>query len=559
MTAAPDDPTLLELLGALTPAELAELVAELPEPVTEVLADSFTAADPAVVPDSPLAQAQALDPMFVAVPHLQYLIGRVVAALHAVEQGEKRYIAVTMPPRMGKTTSLSKWLPVWVLRLHPDWPIILTSHSPTLVTSWGRAIRRLFTARPDLGVHIAPDAGAASEWETTAGGSVISRSLGGDITGRGAKVLVIDDPHKGLAEAHSEVARNKVWDWWIGDAYTRLDRGGHLVIVVMTRWHENDLIGRLLSPEYEGEAADWEVIRFPAIAEEADVLGRTPGDPLISPQAPDETREEALTAWEKIRRSVGSYVWAALYLCSPRPSKGQIFDVSKFRYWTRNPANATDDGQIVFLDPLAPAPEGEPTGRWLDSWDMAFKAKEDSDFVVAGRWLQRGANRYLVQLVRRRMTFTRTVEEMRTWGERTGTGAYVHERLVEDKANGTAVIDALKDEITGIIPINPTDSKIGRARSVTPEIEAGNVLLPYPGDPGNEWVADYLDEFRAFPTGAHDDQVDMTTQALQRMRGPRVASISSPIGRRPASGAPSLGASLAARRIQRGPGGGRPR
>lgn len=548
MTAPAADDELTTLLAALSPEELEELVDDLPAEVVSVLAESFTTADIAKIPDSPLTQAQALDPMYVAVPHLRYLAARIVAALRRVEAGESVYIAVTMPPRTGKTTTLSKWLPVWALRLHPDWPIILTSHSPTLVTSWGRAIRRLFTNRPDLGVHIAPDAGAASEWETTVGGSVVSRSLGGDITGRGAKILVIDDPHKGLAEAHSEVARNKVWDWYTGDAYTRLDRGGHLVIVVMTRWHENDLIGRLLSNEYEGNPDEWEVISFPAIAEEADVLGRNPGDPLISPQAPDETREEALTAWEKIKRAVGSYVWAALYLCRPAPSKGAIFDVSKFRYWTINEANVTDDDQVVFLDPLAPAPQGEVAGRWLDSWDMAFKATDDSDFVVGGRWLMRGANRYLIQLTRERLSFTRTVEKMRAWGSKDGTGAHVYERLVEDKANGTAVIDTLKEELTGIIPINPTESKTARARAVTPEVEAGNVLLPYPGDPGNEWVADYLAEFRSFPTGAHDDQVDMTTQALRRMRGPRTGSVTVP-GRLGTPSGSRLAAGVTGRKI----------
>jgi predicted phage terminase large subunit-like protein len=544
--AAGDD--LTELLAALSPDELTELLDELPAEVTAVLAESFTTADTTLIPDSPLTQAQALDPMFVPAAHLVYLIGRIVDGLRRVEAGESVYIAVTMPPRMGKTTTLSKWLPVWTLRLHPDWPIILTSHSPTLVTSWGRAIRRLFTTRPDLGIKIAPDAGAASEWETTAGGSVVSRSLGADITGRGAKVLIIDDPHKGLAEAHSEVARNKVWDWYIGDAYTRLDRGGHMVIVVMTRWHEDDLIGRLLSVEHEGDPDEWEVISFPAIADEADVLGRKPGDPLLSPQAPNETREEALTAWEKIKRAVGTYVWAALYLCRPAPSKGQIFDVSWFRYWTTNEANVTEDGKVVYLNPLAAAPEGETTGRWLDSWDMAFKAKEDSDYVVGSRWLQRGANRYLIRQFRGRITFTQTVQKMRDWATREGTGAHIYERLVEDKANGTAVIDTLKEELSGIIAIDPTTSKIARARSVTPDVEAGNVLLPYPGDPGNEWVADYLAEFRSFPTGAHDDQVDSTVQALRRMRGSRGGSITVP-GRHGSTGGSRLAAPMTSRRI----------
>ena len=523
-----DDPELEELLADLTDEELQELANQLPGEAALVLAETVTTGDVATIPDSPLGQAQALDPLFIIRDHLAYLAARITDAIEAVERGESRYFAVSMPPRAGKTTLLCIYLILWVLRKHPGWPVMLTSHNPVLATSWGRQIRRLITKHPDLGIKIAPDAGAASEWETTSGGTVVSRSIGGSIVGKGAKILIVDDPHKGLAEAHSEVARNRVWDWWLGEAYTRLDRGGHLVIVVATRWHEDDMIGRLLSREHEGDPNDWERINFPAVAEEADVLGRKPGEPLLSPQVPDETPEKALTAWAKVKAAVGTYVWSANYQGAPAPSKGQIFDVSWFRYWTINPANVTDDDRVVYLDPLAPAPDGQQQGRWLDSWDCAFKGKEDSDYVVGGRWLLRGANRYLIQLHRERLTFTRTLEKMRDWGSRDGTGIHVHQRLVEDKANGTAVIDTLKEEIPGIKPINPTDSKTARARAVTPEVESGNVLLPYPGDPGNEWVADYLAEFRSFPTGAHDDQVDMTTQALKELRGPTGGSITVP-------------------------------
>lgn len=511
------DEELTQLLATLTPTELATLVDGLPPEVTAVLADTFTGHDTASIPTDPLAQGQALDPLFIARAHLTYLSQRLTEAVAAVARGESRYLAVSMPPRAGKSTLISRWLALWVLRQHPNWPIMLTSHDPSLATKWGRDLRRLVVQHPDLGITIAPDAGAVQEWETTAGGTVVSRSLGGSIMGKGAKLLVIDDPHKGLAEAHSEVARNKVWDWWRGDAFTRLDRGGALVVVVATRWHENDMIGRLLSTEYEGDPTEWEVIRFPAIAEEADVLGRNPGDPLLSPQVPGETHDQAISTWEKIRNAVGSYVWAALYQGNPAPSKGQIFDVSWFRYWTNNPDNVTDDGRVIYLDPLAPAEPGR-AGRWLDSWDMAFKATDDSDYVVGQRWLQRDANRYLIQQTRDRRTFTGTVTKMLEWAQAIGTGVHVYERLVEDKANGTAVIDTLKEKVPGIIPVNPTESKIARARSVTPSFEARNVVIPYPGDPGNEWVTDYISEFRSFPTGAHDDQVDGTVQALRRMR-----------------------------------------
>jgi predicted phage terminase large subunit-like protein len=212
-----------------------------------------------------------------------------------------------------------------------------------------------------------------------------------------------------------------------------------------------------------------------------------------------------------MKRAVGSYAWAALFQQRPAPEQGAIFNVGWWRYWTLNPALATEDGRVVYLDP--PSMIG---ARWLDSYDAAFKGTDDSDYVVGQRWMRHGGNRYLIDQIRGRWSFTQTIARMRDWLDGGLFPEKVHERLIEDKANGPAIIDTLHDQIAGLKPINPRTSKEARARSVTPEIESGNVYLPLPSEA--PWVLDLLSELRSFPSGANDDQVDALTQALTELR-----------------------------------------
>ena len=226
----------------------------------------------------PLEAAMQTDDGYRSRPHLEYLAGRLAKAMHDVENGESRFITVSMPPRMGKSALTSVNLPIWLLRQHPDWKIGLVSHSPTLAVSWGRQVRRMVEEHGlEFGLKIAHDAGSVSDWQTTDGGGVASRSAPGQsITGMGFKVMLVDDLVKDFATAHSAAERESLWNWWIANAQTRLEPPS-LVVVIGTRWHEDDFIGRLLSAEYSPDRDKWEVIKFPAIAEQADVLGRAEG------------------------------------------------------------------------------------------------------------------------------------------------------------------------------------------------------------------------------------------------------------------------------------------
>jgi predicted phage terminase large subunit-like protein len=460
---------------------------------------------------NPLELALSLDSGYVVRDHLKYLSDRLAAALHDVEQGKSRYLAVSLPPRTGKSMLTSVYLPLWVLHKHPSWEIMLLSHDPSLAAGWGRQIRNAIDVNgPSLDLQVAKDAGAAKEWEVQRPalkgvkdgqtidrrGVVLSRSIRESVTGRGAKVMVLDDITKDFADAHSPTIRNFVWDWWTANSRTRLHPPS-LVIAIQTRWHEDDFVGRLLSPEYDGDPAQWEVISFPALAEGDDVLGRKEGEPLLSPIV-IETAQEALARWADIRQAVGSYAWSALFQQSPSPASGNIFSNDWWQFWrTQNDLPEFD--------------------RVLTSWDMAFKNLSSSDYVVGQLWASAGPDRFLLRQIRKRLTFTESIAEMRSFVNSCNLwlpeGVGVHEHLIEDKANGTAVIDTLTTEIPGLIAINPTESKEARARSISPTVESKHVFLPAEAD----WLPDFLSEARNFPNSAHDDQIDCTAQALRRM------------------------------------------
>lgn len=509
---------IVELLDGLSDDDLADLVEGLPAGYVATLVSSLGGADEDVAASTLLEMAERIDEDFRVRPHLRYISDRLTRAVHDVEGGTSRRLVIEMPPRSGKTTLATMNFAAWILSRHPDWPIALTSHDGGLATSWGRQIRRWVEAgRLGGQVAIARDSGAASAWETTRKGKVLSISTRESFTGRGAKVIVVDDPHKDFVDAHSSTMRDNVWDWWLSVAQTRLEPPS-LVVVIMTRWHEDDLVGRLLSTDYPGNPGDWEVIRLPAIAEEGDTLGRAVGEPLYSPLL-DEDAEQALARWREVETSVGTYVWSAMYQQRPAPSKGSIFDMSAWRYWTSDPSRARDDGSVVYFNPADTPAEAV----WVDSWDMSFKGGETSDFVVGQRWVRVGLERYLVAQQRGRWGFNEALVRVKAWGtHREGPGNphgdRVWRHLIESTANGPAIIESLSKAVTGIKPVNPHASKEARARAITPEIESHHVLLPLPSDPGMSWVTDLLSEVRAFPYDAHDDQVDALTQALAELR-----------------------------------------
>ena len=425
--------------------------------------------------------------------------------LRDVESQKSPRLIICQPPRSGKSEIVSRRFPAYALGKNPDLQIIATSYSADLVSRFNRDVQRIidddiyrevFPSTTLNGRNVKTDARGSyirtSDLFEVVGhrGSYRSTGVGGGITGQGADILIIDDPIKDRAEANSPTIREKLWDWYTSTAYTRLSPGGG-VIVMATRWHTDDLIGRLIQKMQEGSGDTFNVIIYPAIAEH-DEPHRKAGEALH----PERYDLEQLNA---IRQTIGPQDWSALYQQRPVPEGGAVFKIDAFKRW-----NSTN---------LPPAFD-----QILGSWDMTFKDTKSSDYVVGQVWGRKGVDLYLLDLFRGQWDFTKTLE---MFALMTAKYPRTHRWLIEDKANGSAIISVLKKQIHGITPITPTESKLERAYAVTPLIEAGNVYIPESAT----WLANFEDELLNFPAGAHDDQVDSMTQVLNFARQHTVSTI----------------------------------
>ena len=405
--------------------------------------------------------------------------------LESIMRGETKRLMIFMPPRHGKSMSVTETFPSYFLGHFPHKRVMELSYGAELAQEFGKKNRDKVNEYGEdiFGIRMSSQQATKTNWkiEGTDGG-MYSVGFFGSVTGRGADLLIVDDPIRNRAEAESLTYREKIWAEYQSTVATRLHAGG-VIIVILTRWHEDDLAARLLNPEY-GVVQDWKIISLPAVAEENDVLGREIGQALWPMGGYDEE-------WAKQQKeSVGSYSWNSLYQQHPTPSSGGIFKRDWWQRWKELPGDLFD---------------------YVQSWDCTFKDANTSDFVVGQVWARskkNPAHRYLLDQIRARMTFTETVQAVRSlsskWRQTT-------RKLVEDAANGTAVMDVLKTEIPGLIPVQPMGGKVVRAHAITAAVEAGNIFIPDPSIA--PWAHDFIEELSSFPSGAHDDQVDALTQA----------------------------------------------
>lgn len=416
--------------------------------------------------------------------------------LDAVKRKESPRLMLTMPPRSGKSEIVSRRFPAYTLGRYPDMSIIATSYSADLASRNNRDVQRvmddksyrdLFPNSSLYGKNIRSVSQGIylrnSDIFEIVGhkGVYKSAGVGGGITGMGGDILIVDDVFKDRSEADSPTIRNKVYNWYTSTLYTRLSPGGG-ILIIMTRWHTDDLCGRLL--EKDKDAQNWEVIEYPAIATH-DEPHRKQGEAL-HPERYD------LKELLQIKSDIGSRDWEALYQQKPTVDGGTVFKKEWFKYWNVLPSR---------FDTV------------ITSWDMTFKGTDGTDYVVGQVWGRKGADCYLIDQVRKRMSFTETLHEFIKLSNKYPKAL---KKLVEDKANGSAVIDTLKNTVQGITPIEPDGGKVSRAYAVTPMLEAGNVYIPSPLV--CPWIEDYITELINFPVVAHDDQVDATTQALRELQ-----------------------------------------
>ena len=321
--------------------------------------------------------------------------------------------------------------------------------------------------------------------------------------------LVIDDPIKDREQADSETYRERAKNWWRTVGSTRLAPGAP-VILILTRWHHDDLAGYLLG---QPDKDRWRVINIPAQAEhrpdagESDILGREPGEYMDSARIDERTGlARSSQQWEQTKIQVGPETWAALYQGSPTATTGNILPRDKWRQYD-TPLWVEDADGRRFIPGLQ-AEDAE----MIQSWDFTFKDTAASDYVVGQVWLRRGIDAYLLDQVRARMDFTASCQAMLTLSARWPQAIA---KLVEDKANGPAILNALRSQVGGLIPVEPEGSKVARARAISPLQQAGNLWLPSPMLA--PWVGDFIEEAAQFPHGKNDDQVDGASQAVHRL------------------------------------------
>ncbi len=417
-------------------------------------------------------------------PHIR----KICEDLERLERREIRRLIVSLPPRHGKSLHCSQGFTAFYLGRHPSGQVILASHTAERAQDNSRAARRLMQdPRYPFPVGVSKSSRAVGRWHTTAGGVVIAEGVGGGLYGFGADLLTIDDPLKDREEADSLTIRERTWSWFTEVAMTRLMSNG-IVLLVMTRWHEDDLVGRILNSR---GAADWEVLRLPALAEEDDPLGRPEGDALWEDRFPIEE----LPSVEKDQISARGF--AALYQQRPTPETGGLIK----REWL--------EGRYTRLPELT---------RVIQTVDSAFKTGVRNDYSVIATWATDHRYFYLVDIWRHRVEYPDLkIAILQQAAKHNPDGIYI-----EDEGSGQSLIQELKGE-RGLTIIGRR-AKVGkevRVEIVSPQLKAGKVLLPDLAPFLDDWIEEHV----AFPHGGHDDQVDTTALALMELRphaGPRV-------------------------------------
>ena len=397
-----------------------------------------------------------------------------------------------LPPGSAKSTYASVLFPVWWFTQHPQSAVIAAAHTASLAAHFGRRARNLITEHAtNLGYRLARDSRAAADWCTDHGGSYYAVGIGGPIIGRRADLVLLDDPIKSQRHADSFASREQVWEWFRTDLSPRLKPGGRIVLI-MTRWHTDDLGGRLLAEEAVG-GDRWDCLRLPAIAEEKDPLGRSPGEPLW----PEWESAEALV---RKRSMVGERAWAALYQQSPQQLQGLLFKVTRIG--------------TIGSESLTSEAARDQRARVVRAWDLASTAVwegRDPDWTVGLRLRRDPSDRFVVEDVVRLRDSPNAVERaIVTTAANDGRDVTV--ALPQDPGQaGRSQLLYLARQLVGyhISTSTETGSKVTRALPVASQVEAGNLVVVCA-----PWNRALLEELRDFPHGAKDDQVDALARAF---------------------------------------------
>ena len=467
------------ILGKLTESEQHQLLVEL-----EKLAELK---DKELAQEKFIAFVNKVWPSFIAGRHH----ARMAAAFEEVANGTCKRLIINMPPRHTKSEFASYLLPAWFLGRFPGKKVIQTSHTAELAVGFGRKVRNLVDS--DVyksifpGVGLQADSKAAGRWATNHGGDYFAIGVGGAVTGKGADILIIDDPHSEqeatIAETSPEVY-DKTYEWYTSGPRQRLQPGGAIVIV-MTRWSKKDLTGQVLKSALQRSGEEWKVIEFPAIL------------PSGNPLWPEFWPIEQL---EALRNELPAGKWQAQYQQQPTSDVNAIIKREWWRVWEKD-----DPPYCDFI---------------IQSWDTAFLKTQRSDYSACTTWgvfyqdddngVQQ-ANIILLNSFKKRMEFpelkSKAMEEYKSWSP--------DALIVEAKASGTPLLFELRAMGIPVQEYTPSkgNDKIARLNAVADIFASGRVWVP-----NTHWADELVEEVASFPSGEHDDLVDSTSQALLRFR-----------------------------------------
>lgn len=449
----------------------------------------------------------------------QQLADRLDIFLERVVRKESPRLIVEAPPRHGKSEEVSRRFPAYALGKYPDLAIIATSYGADLASSINRDVQRIIDS-PEYHAVFPDTMLWGSNVRTVADGSYLRNSdifevvnhagiykssgVGGGIVGRGMDIGIIDDPIKDAEEAYSQTVRDKIWDWYTSTFYTRLMPGGGIMII-MTRWHEDDLVGRILEQaKLEGE--HWDIVRFPAIAEEDEYyngqLVRRIGEAL-------HPERYSLEHLERIRKAVGERVWNALYQQRPSVREGEIFKAKNWQYLTPiKPLNmlSEQERKEYFT--------GLGITRVIQRWDTAIGGKRQNDFNACTTLGIAPSRYYVIEVFQDRMQYPELKRMMQLKYDQWKP----YRVAVEGggSASGVATVQDLKKTVRiPIVDVPTVSDKVFRGQMVSPHQEAGLVYL-FTGEP---WVARFVENATAFPNVKHDDDMDSFIGAMEDALG----------------------------------------
>ena len=416
---------------------------------------------------------------------------RMARAFERVASGKSKRLIINMPPRHTKSEFASYLLPAWFLGKYPGKKVIQTSHTAELAVGFGRKVRNLVDSEVYgqifPGVALQSDSKAAGRWNTNSGGDYFAIGVGGAVTGKGADILIIDDPHSeqeaALAEINPEVY-DKTYEWYTSGPRQRLQPGG-AIVVVMTRWSKKDLTGQVLKSAAQRSGEEWEVIEFPAIL------------PSGNPLWPEFWSINELSA---LKNELPNQKWMAQYMQNPTSDVSAIVKREWWQIWE---------------------PDNPPSCEFvLQSWDTAFEKSNRADYSACTTWgvfyqpddtgvMQ--ANIILLNAFRQRMEFPllkkKAVEEFKEWEP--------DSIIIEKKASGAPLIYEMRAMGIPVQEFTPSkgNDKISRLNAVSDIFASGRVWIP-----GTQWAEEVVDEVASFPGGEHDDYVDSVSMALMRFR-----------------------------------------